>query len=621
MKLNKLAFVLPIALSLTLAACGGNGGTVPSTQAEPASGTTPLSPMSTTISGSLFSSTIAAEGPTAYYHLDDTGSTAADASGHGLNGSIGSSVSKGAQGLLSSVSDTAIGTPGIASSGGVVKVAQNSQLQPSSAVSVEAFLKFTSTPADYTVPVEYGQRSGNAPYGWYFKSGHLIAQFTLSTGVIDIQTPSALAPNTAYDVVSTYDGASAKLYVNGSLVASASKSGTLADYVSGYGLTIGGAGNYSSASFKGTIDEVAVYAGKALTAAQVSSNHHAATTVSSATASPAPTATPGATATATPAPVKTATPAPVKTATPVSSSSVHYLDDTGCQDFPAGDFWNRPVDGATVRSNSSTEISWAASQSGSNGAPQFNSHYDYEVVSPSMAEHAVSSTSSHKIPANVESPAQSGWPEPSDMGTLEPTGDKVSVLVQETNPPADCRGWDGYSFSGSSTSWSAYSGDHVEMNQNMPAETCNGVASLCGEDLEGDLTYYELNANSGNASGTVTHPILHAIHTELPCADAGTCGSPPANAFNQSFNCRTSCARLRLKASAIARPSDPNAAALYDAMVHYGLDSSENGGHWGFYTLWRADDPGYPSTIPSAVSSFIGSLRMSDFEVLNNGSW
>jgi len=193
--------------------------------------------------------------------------------------------------------------------------------------------------------------------------------------------------------------------------------------------------------------------------------------------------------------------------------------------------------------------------------------------------------------------------------------------LQKTNAPSDCRGWDGYAFSGSGTSWSGYSGDHVEMNQNMPAETCNGVASLCGEDLEGDLTYYELNANSGNAAGVVTRPILHAIHTEFPCSVAGTCGNAPNYAFNRSFNCRTSCARLRLNTSKIARPSDPNAAALYDAMAHYGLDTSENGCCWGFYTLWRADDPGYPSTIPSAVSSFIKTLRVTDFQVLSNGSW
>ncbi len=340
-----------------------------------------------------------------------------------------------------------------------------------------------------------------------------------------------------------------------------------------------------------------------------------------ASAPPAPTASPTATASPTPTPSPITSPTPSPTATPAANASVHYFDTTGCQDFPANDYWNRSIDSASLSSNSSAEINWAASQSGSSGAPNFNAHYDYEVVSTGLTEDTITSSSAHVIPANYESPAQSGWPVPSDMGNLLTTADRVSVLIQITNPPLDCRGWDGYDFTGSGTSWSAYSGDHVEMNQNMAPETCNGVASLCGEDLEGDLTYYELNANTGNASGTVTHPILHAIHTEWPCAVAGTCGSPPAYAFNQSFNCRTSCARLRLKTSAIARPSDPNAAALYDAMVHYGLDTSENGCCWGFYTLMKADDSSYPSSIPSAVSAFISTLRVTDFEVLSNGSW
>ncbi len=312
------------------------------------------------------------------------------------------------------------------------------------------------------------------------------------------------------------------------------------------------------------------------------------------------------------------TPAPIQFTTN-TTSTIHYLDTTGCQDFPSTDYWNRRVDVATVSSHSSSEISYAYSQYPY--APGFNSHYKYEVVSASARLYSIYSTSYHKIPANDESPWLGGWPIPSDMSTLLDTMDKVSVFLQVTSPPSDCRGWDGYEFTGSSTSYKAYSGDHVEMNKNMPPETCNGVASLCGEDLEGDLTFYELNANTGNPSGTVTHPILHAIHTEYPCSIAGTCGNPKTYSFNQTYNCRTSCARIRLRKALVARPSDPNAAALYDAMVHFGLDTSESGCCWGFYTMVRADYSGYPTSIPTAVSSFISHLRLNDFEVLTNGSW
>lgn len=298
------------------------------------------------------------------------------------------------------------------------------------------------------------------------------------------------------------------------------------------------------------------------------------------------------------------------------------LDDTGCQAMAIGDYWNRTVDNALVASNSFSEISYAASVIGSNTAPNLNLHFQYEVVPVTQPLTPVSSSSGHLVPANYAPPTLSGWPVPSDMSTLLDTADHVSVLVQQTSAPGDCRAWDGYSFNISKNgSLSAYSGDHVEMNANMYPEVCNGVASMCGEDIEGDLTYYEMNANTGNAPGIVTTPILHTIHTETPCAVAGTCQNPPPPNSLSYDQCRTNCARLRLNPALLARPSDPNAAALYDALVHYGMDISENGCCWGFYTMVRADDPGYPTTVPAPVSSFMSSLRITQFDVLQNGSW
>jgi hypothetical protein len=294
------------------------------------------------------------------------------------------------------------------------------------------------------------------------------------------------------------------------------------------------------------------------------------------------------------------------------------LDNTGCQDFPRSDYWNRPVDNARVASTSPAEISYAYGQY--RGAPVLTAPFKYEVLPVGSALYQVDPTGAHHIPANLQMTLK-GWPIPSNMGSLLGTSDKVSVFLQPTSPPSDCRGWDGYNFSGWGTNYSAFSGDHIELNRNMPAETCNGVASLCGEDLEGDLTYRELNANSGNSRGNVTHPILHAIHAEFPCALAGTCGWANRYSFNQRYSCATSCARIRLRKTMVARPADPNAAALYDALVHYGLDTSENGCCWTFYTMIRANDSGYPTSIPKAVSSFMSTLHLNDFEVLANGSW
>ena len=308
--LKPLQRVFPIALGLSLAACGGGAGGGTSTSGTlPTINSSAPSPAMTTqsVAQSTYGSVIMNDAPTAYYSLDDTGSTANDASGNGLNGTIGSSVQRGAAGLLASSSDTAMNFPGVQNGSGAVEVTPSSKLQPSSAVSLEALVKMPSVPSDFTVVAAYGQRSGTASYELYFKGGKLVAQYTLSNGYVAVASPTALQTNTTYDAVTTFDGTTAKLYLNGTLVASGAASGSL-KYATGYGFSIGDDASFSNPAFKGTIDEVAVYAGKALSATQVDTHYTAATTAGSrpATPTPAPTANPTATPTAAP----TATPAP-----------------------------------------------------------------------------------------------------------------------------------------------------------------------------------------------------------------------------------------------------------------------------------------------------------------------
>ncbi|HEV3152912.1 MAG TPA: LamG-like jellyroll fold domain-containing protein [Candidatus Baltobacteraceae bacterium] len=241
-----------------------------------------------------YSAVILADAPTAYYRLDDSGSSAADSSGHGLNGTIGSSVTLGVPGLLAAVSDTAIALPGTGTAGATVNVPANVQLQPPSAVSVEAWIKFSATPRVYTVPVAYGSDTSYAPYDLLFRSGgQIAAQFYLSSGVLEIDAPFALAANTPYHIVSTYDGTAGHLYINGPQVATASKSGTITNYQSKYGLTIGDDAAFSDPPFAGIVDEVAVYANKALSPGQVLNHYQAGTVVQNPSATPSPTPTPG----------------------------------------------------------------------------------------------------------------------------------------------------------------------------------------------------------------------------------------------------------------------------------------------------------------------------------------
>lgn len=241
-----------------------------------------------------YASTILADIPTAYYRLDDSGSTAADSSGNGLNGTYGSSVKEGVTGLLSGTTDTAAGLPGVKNTSGIITASQNALLQPASAVSLEFWMRFPAAQPLYTVAVGYGSDVTFAPYDVYFASGgKLAAQFELNTGVLVVTSSSALATNTTYHVVSTYDGTTGKLYINGALAGSATKTGTLSNYVFGYGLSIGDDASFDDPPFNGTLDEVAVYAGKALTQAQVQNHYNAGLgVIATPSPTPAPTATP-----------------------------------------------------------------------------------------------------------------------------------------------------------------------------------------------------------------------------------------------------------------------------------------------------------------------------------------
>lgn len=279
----RLARICSIVLVAALVSCSARGSSL-----------IPAAPSRAGLQGATagYPSVILSDAPTAYYHLDDAGTSAVDASGNGLNGIVGTSVAKNAPGLIPAYTDAAMSFPGLATTAGMVIVAQTTKLQPASAVSLEAWIRFVATPSTYTFVVGYGSDNALAPYGFYFgASGQLHAQFALSGGNVDMIDPTALSANKAYHLVETYDGATARLYVNGVQVVSRAATGTLTNYLSGYGFAIGDDAQRVDPAFDGTVDEVAVYAGKALAAAQIANHYAAATTTSTPTPSPTPGAT------------------------------------------------------------------------------------------------------------------------------------------------------------------------------------------------------------------------------------------------------------------------------------------------------------------------------------------
>jgi hypothetical protein len=272
---NDSARLCALVILAFLASCSGQSGS-PALPSAPEARLNALHRAHPHQTATSYSSVVLADHPTAYYQLDDTGTTALDSSGNSLNGTVGSSVTESVPGLISTSNATAMSFPGIAKAAGTVSFPQETRLQPAHAVSLEAWIRFSSIPATYAFVAGYGNDTGEAPYGFYFNpDGQVRCQFALTTGNIVMHDPTPLVPNATYHLVETFDGSTARFYVNGVEVAHRFFSGRFTGYLPGYGFSIGDDAAYSDPAFKGTIAQVAVYAGKALTAKQVSSHYTA----------------------------------------------------------------------------------------------------------------------------------------------------------------------------------------------------------------------------------------------------------------------------------------------------------------------------------------------------------
>ena len=216
-----------------------------------------------------YSSAILADSPVAYWRLGETsGTVAADATGHGNAGTYAGaagSYTLGQPGALFQDGDTATQFDGRA---GYVVVPNSTGLQTNQ-VSIELWIKkLTETPWGTYISknVAYGGKSGS---GWfqllnYGSTGRLQFRVTGEDAASSLQSASTLLLNTWYHVVATYDGTTARLYVNGASDSSLSVTATPAQ--TGDPLYIGRRpdGYYSNA----VLDEVAIYS-SALSAAQV----------------------------------------------------------------------------------------------------------------------------------------------------------------------------------------------------------------------------------------------------------------------------------------------------------------------------------------------------------------
>jgi hypothetical protein len=233
-----------------------------------------------------YAAAVMADGPIAYYRLDETsGTVALDSSGHGLHGSYGPRVTHSAAGLLTGDSNGAASfSGGNWTRDGLILVPASSLLQPSRAVTVELWVQQSALNPDGAILIDYGDPGPQVPedpaYGLLiYKSAFNAFLWTdVSSAGPGYGTGTQPGVGQPYHVVETFDGMSVRVYVNGLLETTIPVTGTLYFAASNGGLGIGGTtiGTNTDLVFAGTLDEVAIY-GTALSAAQVAKHYAAGT--------------------------------------------------------------------------------------------------------------------------------------------------------------------------------------------------------------------------------------------------------------------------------------------------------------------------------------------------------
>ncbi len=202
---------------------------------------------------------------------EGSGTVAHDASGNHNNGTLSGNVQ-----WTSGYFGSGLSFDG---STGRVNVPDNASLEPTSQVTVAAYVKSTGSPGDFKYILAKGASACTAAsYGLYTgPNGGLV--FYVSQNGGSSFTRSSDAGTGVWDgnwhfVVGTYDGAAVHLYVDGKQISS----GTVVSGAIGYGLPNGNdlfVGHYDGCSgldFAGTIDEPSVWS-QAWSPAQVSATY------------------------------------------------------------------------------------------------------------------------------------------------------------------------------------------------------------------------------------------------------------------------------------------------------------------------------------------------------------
>jgi hypothetical protein len=216
-----------------------------------------------------YSSEVLADSPLAYYRLDDTsGSTMLDSSGNGHSGTYAGGFTLGATGLLVGDSNKAVDFASASST-----VTGASWMTSTTAVTVEAIIQpDTVSAGSYNFIAVRDDNNGTGNLWWLVTKATKLTALCRGT---EFSGSTTLVAGNTYHVAFTYDGTTAKLYLNGVLDGSSARSGAMSSVTQD--LAIGRWPNPSvPLYFDGRIDEVAYY-GTALSSTRIAAHYTAAT--------------------------------------------------------------------------------------------------------------------------------------------------------------------------------------------------------------------------------------------------------------------------------------------------------------------------------------------------------
>ena len=185
-------------------------------------------------------------------HLNEQNGAVQDSSGSGNNG-VGNNITYNSPGIFNS----SIGFNG---SNSAINVSNSSSLNPTNAITMEAWVKWSVNPSTGQPWANIINKNGDDGYQIQHTNTNSYFETAIKTNVkrTYIQSSTQAVAGKWYHIVGTWDNTSnlLKLYVNGNLERTGSLTGSIISSVQNVGI---GKRSWNDRYFNGSIDETAIY--------------------------------------------------------------------------------------------------------------------------------------------------------------------------------------------------------------------------------------------------------------------------------------------------------------------------------------------------------------------------